>query len=300
MSQLQAIAGRLRSLAQDASPLSANVQSSARQLNSLAQQVESLTRFGVNTGALLGAIQQAQASAVSAADAVSQVKSEGVAWADHLARGGGASMRVGEAVGGAVFGGGSAGRIGLATVAGHSSLIVHRRGENEWVPGSGEAIPAVLAQIEAKASPEFWARFINIPGPDAPGRDNNCVDCARAVESTWRGRPASSAAMVDANADGTSADRITDWSGGELSRASYADVERTLLELGDGASAIVVSSWHRGGGHAFNAVNDGGVVKFVDGQNGTVSGWPPISWHEGATHSSWAVCFDNTGSPVER
>lgn len=89
MSQLQAIADRLRSLAQDASPLSANVQSSAGQLNSLSQQVESLTRLGVNTGALLGAIQQAHASAVSAADAVSQVRSEGVAWANHLARGGG-------------------------------------------------------------------------------------------------------------------------------------------------------------------------------------------------------------------
>lgn len=89
MSQLQAIACRLRALAQDASPLSVNVQASARQLEALAQQVESLSRSGVNTGPLMAALQQAQAQADAAAAAAAQVRSQGVSWADHLARGGG-------------------------------------------------------------------------------------------------------------------------------------------------------------------------------------------------------------------
>lgn len=88
MSQLQGIAARLRALAQDATPLSANVEASARQLKSLSRQVESLERSGVNVGALLGAIQSAQGQAENAASAARQVKAEGVAWADHLAKGG--------------------------------------------------------------------------------------------------------------------------------------------------------------------------------------------------------------------
>lgn len=94
MSQLEAIAGRLRALAQDTSPLSSNIQAAARQLKSIGQQVESLSRTGVNTGPLLAALRQAETQAQSAANAAAQVKSEGVAWADHLARGGAGSTNL--------------------------------------------------------------------------------------------------------------------------------------------------------------------------------------------------------------
>lgn len=89
MSQLQGIAARLRALAQDASPVSNDIATSARQLKALSAEVESLTRSGVSTGPLQAALQQALARAQTAADAASQVKTEGVGWADHLARGGG-------------------------------------------------------------------------------------------------------------------------------------------------------------------------------------------------------------------
>ncbi|MFT4298203.1 MAG: hypothetical protein QM597_00980 [Aeromicrobium sp.] len=89
MSQLQGIAGRLRALAHDATPLSANVTSAARELTGLARQAEAIGRTGVNVGPLISAVQTAAAQASAAADAAAQVKADGVAWADHLARSGG-------------------------------------------------------------------------------------------------------------------------------------------------------------------------------------------------------------------
>ena len=300
MSQIEAIAQRLRALAEDASPMSTNVEASARQLKSLAQQVESLSRSGVNTGPLLAAIQQAQARAQAAADAATQVRVEGVFWANHLARGGASAE--------AVAAGGSFGTardrakaaLGGRRASRRDDLREHREGEPEWVPGSGDTVPAALAAVVAQDSPEGWAGLINGPGSSAPGRNNNCVDCSRAVESTFRGAPVSSAAMADTNAGGTSPARITSWAGGQLMSTNYAGIDAKLRELGEGSSAIVVSSWRRGGGHAFNAINDGGVVKFVDGQSGTVSGWPPISWNESITSASWAVFIDKDGNPTRK
>lgn len=92
MSQLQSIASRLRALAQDATPLSANVEASARQLKALGQQVESLGRAGVDVGPLVAALRAAEAQAHAAARAAAQVKADGVTWADDLARGGQGTM----------------------------------------------------------------------------------------------------------------------------------------------------------------------------------------------------------------
>nr|WP_281276940.1 toxin glutamine deamidase domain-containing protein [Glycomyces buryatensis] len=132
----------------------------------------------------------------------------------------------------------------------------------------------------------------------SPGRNNNCVDCTRAVESTWRGNPEMAAAMDNPNADGTDAGRITEWAGGTFQKATYDEIRAKLESLGDRSSAMIVSAWAGGrGGHAFNAINDGNV-KFVDGQSGTVSGWPPVSWSENQTSGSWAVYFDSNGNPV--
>lgn len=159
--------------------------------------------------------------------------------------------------------------------------------------------PPELAGTPAYTSPEKWVSEINRPGMHTPGRNNNCVDCARAVESTWRGDPVKAAAVADPNAAGVSPSLITNWAGGRFRTATYTDIERGLNALGDHSSAIIVSEWAGGrGAHAFNAVNDGGIVKFVDGQSATVSGWPPISWSESQTSRSWAVYFDANGNPV--
>lgn len=49
--------------------------------------------------------------------------------------------------------------------------------------------------------PGRWADGIN-PDRRAPGRDNNCGECSRAVDSTWNGTPAAAAAMTDRDARG--------------------------------------------------------------------------------------------------
>ncbi len=202
-----------------------------------------------------------------------------------------------------VAGGGSSsyasGAAASAGSAARPSLAEKRASESEWAEGSGDGAPPELASVPSRSSPEGWAGLVNGAGIDSPGRDNNCIDCARSVESTWRGAPTMAAAMADANATGTDAHRVTEWSGGELVAANYGDVDQRLGELGEGASAILVSSWKGGrGGHAYNAINDGGVVKFVDGQSATLSRWPPISWDESQVAATWAVFFDRNGKSI--
>jgi hypothetical protein len=54
-----------------------------------------------------------------------------------------------------------------------------------------------------------------------------------------------------------------------------SEIKQRLDELGPGSSAIVGCDWQAGGGHWFNAVNDGGIVKALDGQHCKVETWPP-------------------------
>src|SRR5690242_18208263 len=60
--------------------------------------------------------------------------------------------------------------------------------------------------------PDRWADGIN-PGRRAPGRDNNCAECSRAVDSTWNGEPAAAAAMTDPDVHGERVARMTEWAG---------------------------------------------------------------------------------------
>ena len=53
-----------------------------------------------------------------------------------------------------------------------------------------------------------WLDSINDPGPDAPGRNNNCVDTALATTDTYSGNPTAAAHRTpDTNPDGTPSDR---------------------------------------------------------------------------------------------
>jgi hypothetical protein len=150
-------------------------------------------------------------------------------------------------------------------------LATFRRAESEWA----EADPIVSHRAGPHESPERWVADINGGGKDLPGRDVNCIDCTRAVEANWRGHDAVAAPLGPSLIRGTSATRLEDWIGGHLVVTSIDDVEARLIEMGPGSSAMVVSTWQARGAHAFNAVNDGGIVKWVDGQFGKVAQWPP-------------------------
>ncbi|MHC9297397.1 LuxR C-terminal-related transcriptional regulator [Mycobacterium sp. LTG2003] len=84
--------------------------------------------------------------------------------------------------------------------------------------------------------------------------------------------------------------------------ATYAEVTTKLRELGDGSSAVLVSSWLKNGrswgGHAYLAVNDGGVIRLADQDTGALAGWPP-KWGEGAVARTAVGYLTPDGEPVE-
>jgi hypothetical protein len=150
--------------------------------------------------------------------------------------------------------------------------------------------------------PEKWLRDVNFDA-GLPGRRNNCGECSRAVYSTWCGMPKAAAAMADARSSGEPTHRMAEWAGQRPVPASMAEIGQRLTELGPGSSAIVGCDWKEGqSGHWFNAVNDGGVLKTVDGQRNRVGSWPPVfrevRFDESLMRLSDATFFDPTGKVV--
>jgi hypothetical protein len=151
-------------------------------------------------------------------------------------------------------------------------------------------------------SPEKWLDTINPDKADI-GRRFNCGDCSRSVDSTWHGYPAVAAAIDYPRLEGELSSRMTEWAGTSPKPASMADIKQRLTGLGPGSSAIVGFDRRIGGGHWFNAVNDAGTVKAVDGQSGDVEAWPPTStglgYDESEMRYSDAIFFTPDGKVVE-
>ncbi|CAO5258274.1 toxin glutamine deamidase domain-containing protein [Frankia sp. AgKG'84/4] len=151
--------------------------------------------------------------------------------------------------------------------------------------------------------PVEWVEDIN-PDREAPGRDNNCGDCTRASELTWRGEPSSSAALADPVARGELIGRMKEWAGAELWSTDSPGIEADLRQAGRGSSALVLVEWRHGGAHWFNAVNDSGRVMAVDGQVGTTEAWPPSEEITGYSDldvaAYYTILFDRNGEPVRR
>ena len=73
------------------------------------------------------------------------------------------------------------------------------------------------------------------------------------------------------------------------------EVADKLDDLGPGSSAMVASSWTHGGAHAYNAVNDAGTIRWVDGQLGRVGPWPPV--YGAQVDESLVIVFGPDGVP---
>ncbi len=151
--------------------------------------------------------------------------------------------------------------------------------------------------------PADWAEDIN-PDRAAPGRDNNCGDCTRAAELTWRGEPSISAALADPLAPGELIGRMEQWAGAELRSTDSPGIEADLRRAGKGSSALVLVEWDQGGAHWFNAVNDAGRLRVVDGQTGTTEDWPPSEEITGYSDvdiaAYYTILFDGSGEPIRR
>jgi len=170
---------------------------------------------------------------------------------------------------------------------------------DEYIP-PGEGVPKPDVPTRFR-DPRDWINEIN-PDPDAPGRDNNCGECARATELSWRAVPAISASYGYPESGGEFDARMEEWSRSDLRPASLEDIGDRLTEQGAGSSALVAVGWRVGGGHWFNAVNYNGEVLAVDGQAGTVESWPPTRKVSGVDNSlineSLAITFDKDGRIV--
>jgi RHS repeat-associated protein len=104
-------------------------------------------------------------------------------------------------------------------------------------------------------------RNVNPPGP---GRTMNCASCAIATDATLAGRPSS------ALPGGPWKIRdIERHFGRKFAPAGSPDeIAAQLSAAGPGARGIVWTQPPRGVGHVFNGVNQGGTVRFLDGQSG--------------------------------
>lgn len=193
-------------------------------------------------------------------------------------------------------GAGKLGKIGPTHLPGDAPDLNLQRGlEQGWAP----ADPMRSSRATPFETPTDWVPEINGGGPGLPGRGANCIDCTRAVESNWRGRDAVAAPLADPMSRGTSASLLEDWSGGTLRPTTLRNVERELEKMGPGASAMIVSEWRSlNGAHAYNAINDGGVIRWVDGQTGQTAPWPPP--YANRAGRSQAIFIDPDGAPITR
>lgn len=105
----------------------------------------------------------------------------------------------------------------------------------------------------------------SIRGVNAIGGKMNCVNCSIATDATLAGRPASALGGGPFRID-----VLEKTFGGRFGAPGpIGSVSEAMSAAGSGARGIVFGS--RGGGepgHVFNAVNQNGVIRFLDGQTG--------------------------------
>lgn len=96
------------------------------------------------------------------------------------------------------------------------------------------------------------------------GGGMNCVNCSVATDATLGGSPAS--ALLSGPKPISVLERLY---GGSFKPVSgQAEIEGILADAGNGARGIVYGSRGSQVGHVFNGVNQGGTIRFLDGQTG--------------------------------
>jgi Domain of unknown function (DUF4157)/Papain fold toxin 1, glutamine deamidase len=114
-----------------------------------------------------------------------------------------------------------------------------------------------------------WLQWVNdAAGPAGRERLENCVRAALATDANLAGIPAR-ALPLEGGVDFAIVYRaFRRMFGAPLRQTAISSVRTQLEQAGPGARGIIVGIADGGGGHAFNAFNDAGTVRFVDGQIG--------------------------------
>jgi filamentous hemagglutinin len=109
--------------------------------------------------------------------------------------------------------------------------------------------------------------------PDLPHdhpRKLNCINCAIATDASLAGHPASALS----SSEGELILVLEDWFNQSFRSASPESIVSELQNAGPGSRGIVYGERPKPevgiDGHVFNAYNDGGVIRFVDGQNNSI------------------------------
>ncbi|MFD3824093.1 toxin glutamine deamidase domain-containing protein [Streptomyces sp. NPDC058625] len=174
------------------------------------------------------------------------------------------ALQEGDVVTGAVECLGGIGQFGLFFVPGpkvpvsNANSLTAAIGNVRWGAGGGGATERGLS-YKTPMTPEL-VKLINPKGSKV-----NCRACAVALDRTLAGSP-SSALPIKA---GGAAEILRFYPGKNFSPRRLSTIVEEISKAGPGARGIVIGSRGRNG-HAFNVVNVGGDVVFLDGQSGHI------------------------------
>ncbi|WP_180268865.1 DUF6531 domain-containing protein [Streptomyces sp. Ru87] len=139
------------------------------------------------------------------------------------------------------------------------SSLAAKVGNLRWGPGGGGVTLRGLP-YKTPQTPDLVKLTNPLKG------DVNCRACAIAVDSTLSGAPAS-AKLIKA---GSATEMLRFYPGKKFRPSNLSSIVENVSKGGPGARGIVLGS-KGASGHAFNVVNVGGDVVFLDGQVGHAS-----------------------------
>jgi hypothetical protein len=258
MSRLEDLAAQVRGLAQQADSVTGELTSLTKRAAHMQNLVASLARSGTDVRSVQTSLAASANASRIAADAASQAARLAAQFADSLVDGRGS----------AINGPGPGKGVNTSTP-----------------PATSSRSPQTLEQIAdwiGDINPNFdWS------DPDSAW-DKNCGSCAIQTAQALAGGPVAQAGPHSADLAQMSAAI-----GQQQTPMSPEDIATRLRSLGPGSNAIVGIDKVTGPGHWFNAYFDGHDVWCVDGQTGTVGGWPP---DYGATTNWDAALFPGRSS----
>ncbi|UVJ38045.1 toxin glutamine deamidase domain-containing protein [Arthrobacter sp. CJ23] len=138
----------------------------------------------------------------------------------------------------------------------------------------GESSPLApeTRAVQSIADVRGWLESINpgYSGDPFDPRSSNCGSCALAVFNRLDGSPAAAA-----EASSLSIEEVEKATGRKQTPMTSSEIREHLVRQVPGSHAIVGIDRLFGPGHWFNAYFDGNEVVALDGQTGTIHGWPP-------------------------
>ncbi len=135
------------------------------------------------------------------------------------------------------------------------------------IAGTLRTAGRLMAQLKkAEIAEAGTIRNVNPGWPKAAGRTNNCVNCSIATDATLAGRPAS--ALRGNNTPINVLEKI--YNNKFTRMKSQEAITSKMAEAGPGARGIVYVIYDTipPSAHVFNVVNQGGTIRFLDGQVG--------------------------------